>query len=172
MKSLRLLLVLAGSALLASPVIHAGPAGPVHSHGEPEWAALFGDASLPVVWQSATAAADRINAALAAKKMDGVADWAETIHLAAHALSDQVKLPNAEAKKRLDAALSQAAKIADEVLDGAQHNETAKTAAAFKRLQAALTLAKTRLPKEITEAAPQTPRFASARKHDDHDHKH
>jgi hypothetical protein len=172
MKSFRLLLALAAAAVLVGHVVHAGPAGPGHSHGEPEWAVLFGDASLPVVWQSATAAAEKINAALTAKKMDGIPDWAETVHLAAHALSDQVKLPNAEAKKRLDAALGQAAKIADEVLDGAQHNEAAKTAAAFKRMQSALTLAKTRLPKEITEAAPQTPRFATARKHDDHDHKH
>lgn len=172
MNPLRFLLALAAGALLADRIVHAGPAGSGHSHGEPEWAALFGDAALPVVWQSATAAADKINAALAGEKMDGVTDWAETIHLAAHALSDQVKLPNPEAKKRLDAALSQAAKIADEVLDGAQHSEAAKTAAAFKRLQAALTLAKTRLPKEVTAAAPQTPRFATTGKHGDHDHKH
>jgi hypothetical protein len=166
-KSLLTLFIAFGLALVAQ----AAP-GSDHSHDEkPEWAELFGGASLPVVWQSVTASAEKITAAVAAKKSEGVADWAETIHLASHALIDQVKLPDAERKKRLDAALEQAAKLADEVLDGANHNETDKTADAFKRLQSALTLAKARLPKEVTEAAPETPRFAKAPKHEG-DHKH
>ncbi|MGH7960001.1 MAG: hypothetical protein ACREH8_23705, partial [Opitutaceae bacterium] len=65
----------------------------------PEWAGLFGGASLPVVWQSASAANEKIAAAVAAKKLDGVADWAETIHLASHALEDQVKITDAERAK-------------------------------------------------------------------------
>lgn len=149
--------------------LHAAEA-PGQTAEKPEWAELFGDAPLPVVWQSADAAAKHIGTALAAGKFDGVADWAETIHLAAHALADQVKLPDAEAKKRLDAALTQAAKIADAVLDGAQHAEAATTAAAFKRLQAALALAQIRLPREITTAAAQTPRFAKAKQPDAHAH--
>ncbi len=162
--------VLLALLVLALPAALRAADGPGHSPGQAEWAELFGDASLPVVWQSADAAAKNIGTALAAGKFDGVADWAETIHLAAHALADQVKLPDAEAKKRLDAALTQAAKIADDVLDGAQHAEAAATAAAFKRLQAALALAQTRLPREITAAPPQAPRFAKAKKHDDHAH--
>lgn len=147
-------------------------AGGDHAHGEtPEWAELFGDASLPVVWQSTTAAAEKIAAALATRQLAGVADWAETIHLAAHALIDQVKLTDANRKQRLDAALEQAAKLADEVLAGAQHSEVDQTAAAFKRLQSAIILTKTRLPKEITDAPPQTPRFAEAPKHEG-EHKH
>ena len=162
------------TALLTLFLAASAPAssGGDHAHGDaPEWAELFGDASLPVVWQSTTAAADKITAALATRQLAGVADWAETIHLASHALIDQVKLPDAESKRRLDAALEQAAKLADEVLTGAQHQETDKTAAAFKRLQSAITLASTRLPKEITTASPQAPRFAEAPKHDG-DHKH
>jgi hypothetical protein len=169
MKLKKLFILLASFALALG--VHAAP-GSDHSHDEkPEWAELFGGASLPVVWQSVTASAEKISAAVAAKKSDGVADWAETIHLASHALIDQVKLPDAERKKRLDAALEQAAKLADEVLDAANHNEIDKTADSFKRLQSALTLAKTRLPKEVTEAAPETPRFAKAPKHEG-DHKH
>ena len=162
------------TALFALSVALGASAAPGddHSHdGKPEWDELFGGASLPVVWQSVTASAEKIAAAIAAKKSDGVADWAETIHLASHALIDQVKLPDAERKKRLDAALVQAAKLADGVLDGANHREPDKTADTFKRLQSALTLAKIRLPKEITEAAPETPRFAKAPKHDA-GHKH
>jgi hypothetical protein len=141
-----------------------------HGGEQPEWAELFGDAPLPVIWQSAKASADRISAALGARKLDGVANWAETIHLAAHALVDQVQLPSAEAQQRLVAALNQAAKLADDVLDGAQHDEAPAAAAAFRRLNAALQLAQRRLPSEITSAPPAELRFAEAPAHGDHTH--
>lgn len=128
----------------------------------PEWAELFGGASLPVVWQSTAAASEKIDAALAVKKMEGIAAWAETIHLGAHALEDQVKIPDAERAKRLQGALGQAAKIADDVLNAANHNEVEKAADAQRRLKAALALAKSRLPKEIIDAPKQELRFAKA----------
>lgn len=168
MKLRQLLTAFAALALIS--VVSAAP-GHDHSHDEtPEWAELFGDASLPVVWQSATASAEKIASAVAARQFDGVADWAETIHLSAHALIDRVKLTDMARKKRRDAALEQTAKLADEVLDAAQHNEPEKLAAAFRRLQSALLLTQIRLPKEITEASPETPRFAKAGKHGDHSH--
>ena len=131
----------------------------------PEWAELFGGASLPVVWQSASAASEKIDAALAAKKLDGIADWAETIHLASHALEDQVKIPDAERAKRLKGAFEQAAKIAEDVLVAANHNEPEKAADAQRRLKSALALAKSRMPKEILDAPKQEPRFAKAPGH-------
>jgi len=158
-------------ALIFALGTQAAP-GSNHSHDEkPEWAELFGGASLPVVWQSITASVEKIRAAVAAGKSDDVANWAETIHLASHALLDQVKLPEAERQKRLDAALAQAATLADAVLEGANHHEVDQTAEAFKRLQSALMLAKIRLPREVTNAAPEPPRFAKAPKHDG-DRKH
>jgi hypothetical protein len=153
-----------------SQVAAAGPSADAPAPDAPEWAELFGDASLPVVWQSAQASTERIAAALAAQRMDGVADWAETIHLAAHALMDQVRLPDAERQKRLSAALRQAAMLADEVLDAAQHEEATRAAAAFKRLSSALTLAQHGLPKDITASPAGEPRFAKASAHGDHDH--
>ena len=131
----------------------------------PEWAELFGGASLPVVWQSASAASEKIDAALAAKKLDGIADWAETIHLASHALEDQVKIPDAERAKRFKGACEQAAKIADDVLDAANHNDPEKAADAQRRLKSALALAKSRMPKEILDGPKQEPRFAKASGH-------
>ncbi len=131
----------------------------------PEWAELFGGASLPVVWQSASSASEKIDAALAAKKLDGVADWAETIHLAAHALEDQIKIDDPERAKRLKGAFEQAAKIADDVLDAANHNESEKAAEAQRRLKSALALAKARLPKEILDAPKQEVRFAKSAGH-------
>lgn len=128
----------------------------------PEWAELFGGASLPVVWQSASAAATKIEAGLAARRLEGFADWAETIHLAAHALLDQVNLGDPERQKRLNGALRQAAKIADDVLDAANHNEIEQVAASFRRLNAALKLVASRLPAAIVAAPPQTLRFAKA----------
>ncbi len=178
-------LLLAALTAFASPALASSPVPAAnahdhadgaheHAHGEqPEWAELFGDASLPVVWQSATASSEHITAALGARKTEGVAAWAETIHLAAHALIDQVTLDDSQRKKRLDAALEQAAKIADEVLDAAQHSEHEKASVAFKRLQSALAVARTRLPKEIADAPAGTPRFAEAPEHgDDHGHAH
>lgn len=131
----------------------------------PEWAELFGGASLPVVWQSANAAATKIEAAIKAKSFEGVADWAETIHLAAHALEDQAKLDDAERQKRLNGALEQAAKIADEVLDAGNHKEAEKLADSFRRMNAALKLAASRLPKNVVDAPPQEVRFAKAAGH-------
>lgn len=118
----------------------------------PEWAAQFGGASLAVVWQTAATANEKIATALAARKLDGVAEWAETIHLAAHAIEDQVKLDDRERRKRLTGALNQAAKIADDVIEGARHNEMDTTDAHYRRLKSALAVAKLRLPKEITGA--------------------
>ncbi len=143
----------------------SAPAGAAKKESAPEWAELFGGASLPVVWQSISAASERIDAALAAKKIEGVADWAETIHLGSHALEDQIKLDDAERAKRLTGAFEQAAKIADDVLDGANHNEMEKTADAQRRLKAALALAKSRMPKEILDAPKQEVRFAKAAGH-------
>ncbi len=136
----------------------------------PEWAELFGGASLPVVWQSVSAASDKIDAALAAKKLDGVADWAETIHLGSHALEDQIKVDDAERAKRLKGAFDQASKIADDVLNAANHNELEKAVDAQRRLKSALTLAKARMPKEILDAPKQELRFAKASGHT-HDEK-
>ena len=130
-----------------------------------EWTELFGGASLPVVWQSVSAASEKIDAALAAKKFTGVAEWAETIHLGSHALEDQVKVSDAERAKRLKAAFEQAAKIADDVLDAANHKELENAVEAQRRLKSALTLAKTRMPKEILDAPKQEVRFAKASGH-------
>lgn len=166
MKTFALLLTL----LLASPLA----AAPDHAaaDGAPaEWAALFGEAPLPVIWRSITDSRDRLETALAANKLDGVAAWAETIHLAAHALADQITLPDADAHRRLAAALTQAAQVADAVLDAAQHDESRRAATSFTRLKSALTVTQSRLPADLVAAAPTAePRFATAPAHDDHHH--
>lgn len=128
----------------------------------PEWAELFGGASLPVVWQSALAASDKIAATLEGNQLSGVAEWAETIHLASHALADQVKLEDPERARRLKAALDQAARIADDVLDAANHKEPDKAAEALRRLRSALALARLRLPQAILDAPAQEVRTVKA----------
>ncbi len=160
MKSLRYLLVLFALA----PVVGAAatpPAAPAAAPAEhpPEWAELFGGAALPVGWQSAEAARVKIDAAVQARSFDGIAAWAETIHLAAHALDDQVKLDDPERQRRLTGALVQAARLADEVLDAARHREAEKLGEAFRRLTSALKLAALRLPAEVVNAPPQPVRF-------------
>jgi hypothetical protein len=171
MKTQRILRILA--ALFASTVALTAtaaekanaPAKAEKKDKAPEWAELFGGASLPVVWQSVSAASEKIDAAIAAKKLDGVADWAETIHLGSHALEDQIKLDDAERAKRLKGAFEQAAKIADDVINAANHNEADQAADAQRRLKAALALGKTRMPKEILDAPKQEVRFAKSGGH-------
>jgi hypothetical protein len=176
MKTQRILTIVAAVVASAFPLSASAaekatePAKAEKKESAPEWAELFGGASLPVVWQSASAASEKIDAALAAKKLDGVADWAETIHLASHALEDQIKLDDAERAKRLKGAFEQAAKIADDVLDAANHNEADKAADAQRRLKSALALAKARMPKEILDAPKQDVRFAKSAGHS-HDEK-
>lgn len=131
----------------------------------PEWAELFGGASLPLVWKSISAASEKIDAAMAANELGGVAAWAETIHLGSHALDDQVKLEDPERAKRLKGALEQAAKIADDVINAANHKEADQVAEAQRRLKSALALAKIRLPKEVLQATEQAPRFAKPATH-------
>jgi len=162
-------LVAAAALVVGSlvPDTSGAPAAPAFPQGseaaaQPEWAELFGDASLAVIWQSAWAASENITAALADRKLAGIAGWAETIHVAAHALVDQVTLDDSERNKRLRGALNQTAKIADDVLTHASHEKPDETAAAHQRLKSALALAKLRLPKAIVEAPAQTPRFVKS----------
>jgi hypothetical protein len=126
----------------------------------PEWAGLFGDASLPMIWQSAAAASEKIAAALADKKLDGIPDWAETIHLASHALQSQVKVTDADRQADLGDAFRLSARIADDVTASAWANDVDKTNTAYQRVKLALAIAQRSLPKEIVSASPQTVRFA------------
>jgi hypothetical protein len=126
----------------------------------PEWASLFGDASLPVIWQSATAASEKIAAALEAKKLEGIPDWAETVHLASHALQSQVKVADADRQADLTDAFRLSARIADDITAGAWAEDVTKTSDAYQRAKLALAIAKRSLPKEIVEAPPQAVRFA------------
>jgi hypothetical protein len=128
--------------------------------GPPEWAALFGDASLPLLWQSASAASAKIAAALADKKLDGIPDWAETIHLASHALQSQVKVSNADRQADLIDAFRLSARIADDVTAGAWAGDVTKTNDAYQQAKLALAIAQRSLPKEIVDASPQAVRFA------------
>lgn len=164
MKTLRhlagaLALALASTAVAAQEKT-APPAPTAPKNDAPEWAEVFGGASLATVWQSATAAAEKLAAALAAQDLPAVPPLAETAHLAAHALLDQVKLDDPERQKRLHATLEHAAQLADDIMDAARRNDSAKLGDAFPRLQAALQLAARRLPQEIVTAPPQPPRFA------------
>src|SRR5215212_4012212 len=126
----------------------------------PEWAGLFGDASLPVIWQSAAAASEKIAAALADKKLDGIPDWAETIHLASHALQSQVKIDDADRQANIADACRLSARIADDVTAAAWADDVTKTDAAYQRVKTALAIAQRNLPKEIVSASPQKLRFA------------
>lgn len=132
----------------------------------PEWAGLFGDASLPVVWQSAAAASEKIAAALADKKLDGIPDWAETIHLASHALQSQAKTDTPERQANLSDAFRLSARIADDITAGAWGNDVAKTNDAYQRAKIALAIAQRSLPNEIVSAPPQTVRFAKKERHE------
>lgn len=157
---LLLLLGIASPAVIVPAASDAKPAGAAVAPAaeKPEWAETFGGTALPAVWQAAVAARERIAAAVAAKQFDGISEAAERVHLAAHAIDDQLTLPDPERARRLRAALRQAAKLADDLLEAASHSEPEKTAEAFRRLQSALRLVQLRLPTEITDSAPASTR--------------
>ena len=156
MKRRLLLLSLAASLALAAPL----PPSPPAPAAAPEWAELFGGASLPVIWQSIEAAAAKVSAALAGGQTAGVAAWAETVHLGTDALVDQVKPEDPERAQRLHAVLEHAARLADEVIGAAGRKEIDLAAAAHRRLQSALALARLRLPPAVTSAPPAALREA------------
>jgi hypothetical protein len=163
MKALRILaglLVLATASFVSAAESAAAKDSAKKEKGPPEWAELFGNASLPVVWQSATAASEKIAAALADKKVDGIPDWAETIHLACHALQSQAKVENADRQADLADACRLAARIADDVTAAAWANDVAKTNTAHQRVKLALAIAQRNLPKDIVDAPPQAVRIA------------
>jgi hypothetical protein len=158
---------LLGSLLVLSTVIPASAADGAakdtakeKAKQPPEWAGLFGDASLPVVWQSAAAASDKIAAAIADKKVDGIPDWAETIHLASHALQAQVKVADADKQANIADAFRLSARIADDVTAAAWAKDVEKTNTAYQRVKLALAIAHRSLPTEIVSAPPQAVRFA------------
>ena len=132
----------------------------------PEWAGLFGDASLPLVWQSASAASDKIAAALAEKKLDGIPDWAETSPPASHPMQSQAKADTPERQANLSDAFRLSARIADDITAGAWSNDVTKTNDAYQRAKVALAIAQRSLPKEIVAAPPQAVRFAKKVKRD------
>jgi hypothetical protein len=129
-------------------------AAPGHDHDHdfaaPEWAEAFGQVPLTAVWQILRDAEAAITAALARRRFDALVDPAETLHLAAHALLEKVRLPDEGRQIRLAAALNQAARLADEVQAHARTDQPDHAAAAFGRLRAAIHLARLRLLAEIT----------------------
>jgi hypothetical protein len=126
----------------------------------PEWAALFGDASLVTIWQSATAALDKIDEAVVYKELEVIPDWAETIHLASHALQAQVKVQDPDRQADLIDAFRLSARIADDIIAGAEAKDFARTNTAYQRVKLALAIARRSMPKEILNAPPQSVRTA------------
>jgi hypothetical protein len=126
----------------------------------PEWAGVFGDASLPVIWQSAQAADEKIAAVLKEKALARVPDWAETMHLASHALQAQVKVADPDQQGNLADACRVAARIADDVTAAAGANDVDQTNVAYHRMKLALNIAPRCLPPDLAHTSPAPVRFA------------
>lgn len=164
MKILRQLGAACAATFLLS-VVALAASDDSHGHAKKsDWPKLFGDASPALIWQSVLAATEKIEAAAAAKSMDGMKDWSKTAFFGLHALQEKVKQPDANRQKRLEAALTQAARIADSLVEAAYHKEADKVPAAMARLKSALQLIALRLPEEITSARAETPRFNKSSK--------
>lgn len=157
-----IIVLLAFSVIFAKTQAQTSAAKPAESAQQhpPEWAELFGGVPLPAVWQSAAAASDKISAALAEKKFDGIPDWAETIHLASHALQSEAKATTDERQANLTDAFRLSARIADDVTAAAWAGDVTKTDRAYQRMKLALAIAQRSLPNEIVAAPAQTLHFA------------
>jgi len=152
---------------------HGGPAPQVAVEHSDEWREHYNDALLPLVWKSLIAAQDALLDGLGrGEDLPALTRYAETIHLTAHALLDQVLLPQVMERQRLDAALAQTAALADTLLEPLHHSDRHAAHATFSRLASAIGVLKIRLPDEIQHQAAQLseePIFATAPAHD---HKH
>lgn len=152
MKILRTLAATLAAALLTSAAVCAD-SDKSHGHAnKADWPKLFNDASPALIWQSVLAATDKIEAAVAAKTLDGTKEWSKTAFLGLHALREKVKPLDANKQKRLEGALAQATRIADGLVEAAYHKELDKMPAATTRLRSALQLIALRLPEEVTTA--------------------
>jgi len=149
---------------------HGGPAPQVVVEHSDEWREHYGDASLPLVWKSLLAAQDALLDGLGrGENLPGLTRYAETIHLTAHALLDQVVLPQAIERQRLDAALAQTAALADALLEPLHHGDRHAAHATFSRLSSAIGVLKIRLSEQVqteAEALADEPIFAPAPTHD------
>jgi len=152
---------------------HGGPAPQVAVEHSDEWREHYSNASLPLVWKSLLAAQNALLDGLGrGEDLPSLTRYAETIHLTAHALLDQVLLPQVMERQRLDAALAQTAALADSLLEPLHHGDRHAAHATFSRLVSAIGVLKIRLPEEIQHEADQIgtgPIFAAAPAHD---HKH
>jgi len=154
---------------------HGGPAPQVAIEHSDEWREHYSNASLPLVWKSLLAAQDALLDGLGkADNLAGLTRYAETIHLTAHALLDQVSLPRPAEQQRIEASLAQTAALADALLEPLHHSELLAAQATLSRLSSAIGVLKIRLPDQVQSQAEQLADeaiFAEAPAHD-LDHKH
>jgi len=152
---------------------HGGPAPQVAIEHSDEWREHYGDASLPLLWKSLLAAQDALHDGLGrGENLLGLTRYTETIHLTAHALLDQVALPQPAEQQRIEASLAQTAALADTLLEALHHGDRHAAHAAFSRLTSAIGVLKIRLPETVQTQAEQLtaePIFAPT---PTHDHKH
>jgi len=152
---------------------HGGPAPQVAVEHSDEWREHYGDASLPLVWKSLLAAQDALRDGIdRAEALPGLTRYAETIHLTAHALLDQVALPQPAEQQRIEAALAQTAALADALLEPLHHGEQLASRATFSRLSSAIGVVKLRLPESVQHQAEQTPEEPIIAPAPAHDHAH
>ncbi|KXU35145.1 hypothetical protein AXK11_07285 [Cephaloticoccus primus] len=142
-----------------------------------DWGSVFGKAALPQTWKSITTASENARVALDRADLARVPDLAETIHLGAHALYDQLDTIQRIGEidtTRLRAALAQLALLADDLLDHAQHGDLARARSTYARLSSAIGVTAIRLPVPLLDAAATSlhpPLTATASAHS-HDHTH
>jgi len=152
---------------------HGGTAPQVSIEHSDEWREHYGEASLPLLWKSLLAAQDALIDGLGrSDDLPEFTRYAETIHLTAHALLDQVVLPQPSEQQRLNASLAQTAALADTLLEPLHHNDRPAAHATFSRLTSAIGVLKIRLPELLQNQAEQLdeePSFAPAPAHT-HDH--
>jgi len=148
---------------------HGGPAPQVSIEHSDEWRAHYSSASLPLVFKSLLAARDALRYGLDQDaELPALTRYAETIHLTAHALLDQVVLPQPAEQQRLNASLAQTAALADALLEPLHHSERAAARTSFSRLNSAIGVVSIRLPELLQSQAEQlseAPIFAPAPAH-------
>ncbi len=103
-------------------------------------------ASAAEAWTAAQDGMKEMGDLITAKKLKSVHEAEVKVVAALKGLGANSAMVEGDKKKRLDAALAQAAKLADSTHDAADDGQQAKTEAEFKKLQGSLKLIEAQYP--------------------------
>ena len=140
-------------AALVPLALRAHEDQPKPAHGEHAHGAPAGYETAAGAWAAISRTATELESLVGAKQLDGVHGQTDALTGAFKALVEKSGDLSADKKKRLDAAVRQAATMAANLHDAADGAEQKRAEGELKKLKAALSLVEAQLPAAVLKAA-------------------